>query len=114
MSNLPKDMQERIDKILDNLVETSIYHDDLKCATFSRCFKHGQRDKLLYLLEEVDRKARISELDNLIGIYNQQNEPNGEFKPFGKMTKNDVADLYLAVGERIRELEATLKQEPKS
>lgn len=56
------------------------------------------------IAEEV-RKARVDELDNLIGTYNNLFEPNGEFKPFGTLSKMDIANLYSAIGQRIRELE---------
>ena len=51
----------------------------------------------------------IKALDDVIGIYNRKFEPNGEFREFGSLSKDDVASLYLGIGEYIRDQEQRLR-----
>lgn len=58
-----KELEARIDAVLDTLVEPSGYHDDHRCATDMRCFKHQQRDKIMALVTaEVERAVAESSI----------------------------------------------------
>jgi hypothetical protein len=85
------------------------FWDDLyqQWSIYGKLDKNDVERELFNRIQSERTKAQIEELDNIIGIYNRQNEPNGEFKSFGQMTKTDVANLYLAIGERIRLLSAS-------
>lgn len=77
-----------LEKILDLLVPPSVYHDDFRCATQIRCFKHSQRDKLLAWRDRAVEEARIEgvrkELDRLEG-----------FMAIAQLTEDDLNTMLI-------------------
>jgi hypothetical protein len=66
----------------------------------------GKIKAALQLIVAEKREAKIEALDHVIDIYNTLFEPNGEFRSFDSLKKEDVANLYLRIGEYIRKLQA--------
>lgn len=111
-------MSDNLDKQIDDLImrmKDCISHENKHNQQFTdRCITKMQfKRELKSLLIQEKLKGQIEALDEVIGIYNQMFEPNGEFKPFNKLTQKDVANLYMNIGEKIRSLEAQLKTKPE-